>query len=99
MPFYFTPSRYASLFRCTSPPLNAVVAALHHGGFAVSRSHASAGSIKSNAPHTFIGDIFRKWVESNPIKESNIKEGSPAKVLLSRPARYVSGGHRQIKAR
>ena len=102
-PLYFSPTRVASFFHCTSPPLNVVAyvsnpatalfgpltspvisrSALLNGGFSVSRSHAMPGSLKTDAPRTFIHDIMREWIKTYPIKMENIKEGSPARKLLS----------------
>ncbi|KAG9074871.1 RNA methyltransferase tRNA(m5U54)methyltransferase, partial [Ceratobasidium sp. 370] len=77
-PFYFTPSRLSSFFHCNSPPLELVA------GFEVSRSHACAGSLKTNATRAQVYDIMRSWVKLNPVKMENIKEGSPAKSLLAK---------------
>ncbi|ORY73655.1 S-adenosyl-L-methionine-dependent methyltransferase, partial [Leucosporidium creatinivorum] len=82
-PLYFSPTRVASFFHCTSPPLNVVASALLNGGFQVSRSHAFPGSLKTTAPRTFVHDIMREWIKAHPIKMENIKEGSPARKLLS----------------
>lgn len=83
-PFYFTPARVSSAFHATSPPLLKVASAIVNAGYQVSRSHACAGSIKTNAPTQLIFDIIRKWIELNPVKMSNIKDGSPARVLLAK---------------
>ena len=56
-----------------------------NANFAVSRSHAAAGSIKTNAPLSFVFDILREWIKNNPVTMSNIKDGSPARVLLAKP--------------
>lgn len=34
-------------------------------------------------------DIMRKWIQDNPVKMENIKENSPARVLLAQPSKYV----------
>ncbi|KAG0146252.1 hypothetical protein CROQUDRAFT_92868 [Cronartium quercuum f. sp. fusiforme G11] len=83
--FFFTPAKLSGLFHCTSPSLTQVGSALLNSGYQISRSHCQPGSIKTNAPRSFIHDIMRKWIEMNPVKMSNIKEGSPAHVLLSKP--------------
>ncbi|CAE6539109.1 unnamed protein product [Rhizoctonia solani] len=84
VPFYFTPSRLSSFFRCNSPPLDSVASALLHKGFQVSRSHACAGSLKTTATRAQVYDIIRSWVKLNPIKMENVKDGSPTKKLLSK---------------
>lgn len=58
--------------------------ALVNAGYQVSRSHASAGSLKTDAPYSFIFDILREWIKTNPVKMENVKDGSPTKRLLSR---------------
>jgi tRNA (guanine26-N2/guanine27-N2)-dimethyltransferase len=78
-------------FGCVSPssPANphlsrSCSSALLNGGFSISRSHAVPGSIKTNAPRTFVHDIIREWIKTNPVKMGNVKDGSPAKVLLAK---------------
>ncbi|CAE6433487.1 unnamed protein product [Rhizoctonia solani] len=84
VPFYFTPSRLSSFFRCNSPPLDSIASALLHRGFEVSRSHACAGSLKTTATRAQVYDILRSWVKLNPVKMENVKDGSPTKKLLSK---------------
>ncbi|KAF8576392.1 N2,N2-dimethylguanosine tRNA methyltransferase [Ramaria rubella] len=83
-PFYFTPSRVASFFHCSSPSLDEVASALLHAGHPVSRSHACPGSIKTTATRAVVHDIFRSHVKRHPVKMENIKEGSPATALLAK---------------
>ncbi|EGF98457.1 uncharacterized protein MELLADRAFT_113527 [Melampsora larici-populina 98AG31] len=83
--FFFTPAKLSGLFHCNSPSLTNVASALLNGGYQVSRSHCQPGSIKTDAPRSYIHDVMRKWIETNPVKMANIKEGSPAHVLLSKP--------------
>lgn len=85
-PFYFTPSKIASLFHASSPALSVVASALVNGGYRLSRSHACPGSIKTDAPREFLLDIMRKWIETNPVRPQ--KEGTPAKALLDKPATH-----------
>ncbi|KAL7009826.1 RNA methyltransferase tRNA(m5U54)methyltransferase [Cystobasidiomycetes sp. EMM_F5] len=82
--FYYNPSKTASLFHATCPPLLTVASALLNAGHAVSRSHAQPGTIKTSAPTSFVYDIIREWIKANPIKMGNVKDGSPAKALLDR---------------
>ncbi|KAJ6596931.1 tRNA methyltransferase [Mycena vulgaris] len=83
-PFYFTPTRVAKLFHCTTPSFADAASALLHGGHKVSRSHASAGSIKTSATRSEIFDIFRSWIKHHPVKRANISETSPAHRLLEK---------------
>ncbi|KIY72133.1 N2,N2-dimethylguanosine tRNA methyltransferase [Cylindrobasidium torrendii FP15055 ss-10] len=84
LPFYFTPRQLAGFFHCTTPSIGQVASALFHGGHQVSRSHASAGSLKTTATRAEIYDIFRSYVKLNPVKMENISEHSPARKLLSK---------------
>jgi len=54
-----------------------------NGGFAVSRSHACAGSLKTSATRAELHDVFRSWVKNHPVKMENVKDNSPTKHLLS----------------
>lgn len=83
-PLYFSPSKMASLFNATCPPISTFGSALLNAGYEISRSHAVAGSIKTNAPRTFVHDVIREWIKSNPVMMKNVKEGSPAKSLLAK---------------
>lgn len=64
--------------------------ALLNGGYEVSRSHASAGSLKTNAPRSFVFDIVREWIKTNPVTMDNVKDGSLAFRLLAKPQTCVS---------
>ncbi|GAA5973656.1 hypothetical protein JCM8115_006181 [Rhodotorula mucilaginosa] len=83
-PLYFSPSKMASLFNATCPPISTFGSALLNAGYEISRSHAVAGSIKTNAPRTFVHDVIREWIKSNPVMMKNVKDGSPAKSLLAK---------------
>ncbi|GAA5870511.1 hypothetical protein JCM1840_004786 [Sporobolomyces johnsonii] len=83
-PLYFSPARIASYFNALCPPLHTMGSALLNASYTLSRSHAQAGSIKTNAPRTFVHDIIREWIKINPVKMANVKEGSPARVLLEK---------------
>ncbi|UZJ56976.1 hypothetical protein CBS101457_006296 [Exobasidium rhododendri] len=85
VPFYLTPSRISSFFRCNSPPLLVVVSALLHAGHQVSRSHCVAGSIKTSASRKELYDIWRCWIRKNPVKMEGISPNSPAIRLLNKP--------------
>ncbi|KAM0787302.1 hypothetical protein ACM66B_007078 [Microbotryomycetes sp. NB124-2] len=83
-PFYFTPSKTSGLFNAVSPSLQVVGSALLNAGYEISRSHASSGSIKTNASRSFVHDIFREWIKKNPVNIKNVKEGSMAHRMLSK---------------
>lgn len=59
--------------------------ALLNGGYSVSRSHAAAGSIKTDAPVSFVHDVMREWIKEHPVRKDKISEGSPALKLLNKP--------------
>jgi len=83
-PFYFTPSKVASQFHCECPPIDETASAILNAGYAVSRSHACAGSLKSNVPRSVLHDIMRTWILDHPVKLERIKE-EHSKKLLSKP--------------
>ena len=89
VPLYFVPAKVSGLFHSSSPPLVIFASALLNAGYQVSRSHACAGSIKTDAPTSFVFDILREWIKSNPVKMSNVKQNSPTRALLETPQRCV----------
>lgn len=60
--------------------------ALLNAGHRVSRSHAAAGSLKTNASRKQVHDVFRSWVISHPVVMKNLQEDSPKRVLLAKEA-------------
>lgn len=85
VPFYLTPFKISSFFHCNSPPLLTVVSALLFAGHQVSRSHCSAGSIKTSASRKQLFDLWRNWIKLNPVKMQGISLTSPAMTLLTKP--------------
>ncbi|KAJ6502519.1 N2,N2-dimethylguanosine tRNA methyltransferase [Mycena sanguinolenta] len=83
-PFYFTPSKVSKHFHCVTPSFSDMASALLHGGHKISRSHASAGSIKTTATNAELFDIYRSWIKLHPVKMANISPTSPAQVMLAR---------------
>ncbi|KAJ7172448.1 N2,N2-dimethylguanosine tRNA methyltransferase [Mycena filopes] len=83
-PFYFTPTKVAKFFHCTTPSFADVASALLHAGHKISRSHASAGSVKTSATYADIFDIYRSWIKLHPVKTANFSEASPAHRLLAK---------------
>lgn len=47
-PFYFDPAQVSGIFRCECPPITQIASGILNGGFLVTRSHASSGSLKTN---------------------------------------------------
>ncbi|KAJ6547596.1 N2,N2-dimethylguanosine tRNA methyltransferase [Mycena capillaripes] len=83
-PFYFTPPKVSKLFHCETPSFTDMASALLHGGHKISRSHASAGSLKTTATRAEIYDIYRSWVKLHPVKSANISKTSPTHRLLAK---------------
>lgn len=63
--------------------------ALLHLGYDVSRSHAAAGSLKTNASRAVVHDILRVWIEQHPVRMDKIDERSPARKLLAHERQCV----------
>lgn len=87
VPFYFTPGQLSGVFHCQSPSLDSVASALLHAGHSVSRSHAQPGSLKTTATRAEVHDIFRCWIQQNPVNMDKLGEKSPARVLLAKAPR------------
>ncbi|KAF8212204.1 N2,N2-dimethylguanosine tRNA methyltransferase-domain-containing protein [Mycena galopus ATCC 62051] len=83
-PFYFTPAKVSKHFHCVTPSFSDIASALLHGGHKISRSHASAGSIKTTATNAELFDIYRSWIKLHPVKTANISPTSPAVVMLAK---------------
>ncbi|KAJ7111597.1 tRNA methyltransferase [Mycena crocata] len=83
-PFYFTPTRIASFFHCVTPSFGDVASALLNAGHKISRSHASAGSVKTTATRAEVFDIFRSWIKLHPVNSKNISATSLAQRLLDK---------------
>lgn len=82
-PFFFLPQALARVLHCATPPEDAIKGALKGLGYRVTRSHCKAGSIKTDAPWAVLWHVMREWVRQKaPVKEANIKPGSPGYRLL-----------------
>ncbi|KAH0826983.1 N2,N2-dimethylguanosine tRNA methyltransferase [Lanmaoa asiatica] len=90
VPFYFTPGKVAGTFHCSTPSLGDVASALLNAGHKISRSHASAGSLKTTASREVIHDVFRAWAGRHSVRMDRISETSPAARLLSKEIKYVT---------
>ena len=92
-PFFFIPSMLSKIVHARAPSEAEMRGALKHAGFAVTRSHARPGSIKTNAPWSFIWHMMREWVRQKaPIKEDAIKIGTPGHMIMHGVAARESKG-------
>lgn len=66
-----------------------LVSALLNAGYKVSRSHALSGSIKTNAPRSFVFDMIRETVKTNPVRLDKVSETSPTRPLLAKAMTWV----------
>lgn len=77
-PFYFIPSVASKVIHCVTPDENAIKGALLHAGYRVTRSHTKAGTIKTDAPWSFIWKVMREWSrQKSPVKEGAIRDNMP----------------------
>jgi tRNA (guanine26-N2/guanine27-N2)-dimethyltransferase len=84
--FYFVPSKIAGHFHCQTPSLEEIASALLNKGFKVSRSHASPGSLKTNASNREIHDAYRSYIKTNPVRTEKLAETSYTMRLLKKEA-------------
>ncbi|KAG8167145.1 hypothetical protein KVR01_002834 [Diaporthe batatas] len=92
-PFFLLPQALARAVHCATPPEDAFKGALRGLGYRVTRSHCKPGSIKTDAPWAVIWHVMREWVRQKaPVKEANIKPGSPGYRLLGLDAKEKEGG-------
>ena len=82
-PFYVHPAQLSGVIHCITPPEAAIKGALIGLGYRATRSHAKAGSMKTDAPWSVIWHIMREWVrQKSPVKVENIKPGSAGYRIL-----------------
>jgi tRNA (guanine26-N2/guanine27-N2)-dimethyltransferase len=82
-PFFFIPSILGKVFHCLTPHENALRGALKHQGYRVTRSHAKAGSIKTDAPWSVIWEVMREWVKQKaPVKDGAIKKNTAGWAIM-----------------
>jgi len=92
-PFYFLPQALARTVHCATPPEDAIHGALKGLGYRVTRSHCKPGSIKTDAPWAVLWHVMREWVRQKaPVKEANIKPGSPGYRILGLGAKKEGEG-------
>ncbi|ODV91332.1 hypothetical protein CANCADRAFT_24269 [Tortispora caseinolytica NRRL Y-17796] len=83
-PFYFTPSHLAKVVHCVAPNIAVMMSALINGGYKVSGSHCVPGSIKTDAPFSFIWDVYREWIKEHPVSAAKLKDFTAAKAILEK---------------
>ena len=84
-PLFIHPPSLCKALHCNSPPDAAVRGALLGLGYRVSRSHTSAGSIKTDAPWSIIWEVMREWTRQRaPIKKGAITKGTAGWGLMKR---------------
>lgn len=82
VPLYWTLDELCRVVKCPSPSMDIVRSAIMNAGYRVSYSHANSSSIKTNAPHEFMWDFMKKWIESHPCRIPD--PNSPVERLLSK---------------
>lgn len=83
VPLYWTLDELCRVVKCSSPPMDLVRSAIMNAGYQVSYSHANSSSIKTNAPHDFIWDLMKKWIQSHPCRKP--EPNSALERLLNKP--------------
>ncbi|WWD17458.1 N2,N2-dimethylguanosine tRNA methyltransferase [Kwoniella shandongensis] len=84
-PWFFTANRIAKSLHSSSLPMSKILSALLNAGYKISRSHCVAGAVKTDAPRSFIYDIMREEIKTNPIRMDKITEGSPSRNIINKP--------------
>lgn len=96
--FYFAPAKVAGLMNTSVPSFLETTTALLNAGYQVSRSHGIPGSVKTNAPRRKIFDMMRCWIaQFSPVKMENVKDGSPARVMLAKEVNEDEFNFRKIR--
>ncbi|KAL9049514.1 MAG: hypothetical protein Q9162_007185 [Coniocarpon cinnabarinum] len=76
-PFFVIPHSLAGIIHCQAPGEHMLKGAIRHAGFRAARSHCQPGSVKTNAPWTFVWRMMREWVRQKaPLKEGSLKPTS-----------------------
>ncbi|WEW59456.1 RNA methyltransferase tRNA(m5U54)methyltransferase [Emydomyces testavorans] len=102
-PFFFIPSAISKVLHTQTMPEYTLRGALRHLGYKSTRSHAKAGSIRTDAPWSVIWEIMREWVrQKSPVKEGAISEGSAGAGIMRRGREKIdidcnSAGLRSLK--
>ena len=89
-PLFIHPPSLCKALHCTSPPDTALRGALLGLGFRATRSHTSAGSIKTDAPWSIIWEVMREWTRQKaPVKKGAITKGTAGWGLMKRDRKNV----------
>lgn len=97
-PFYFIPSAASKVIHCITPDENAIRGALRHAGYRVTRSHTKAGTVKTDAPWSFIWAVMREWARQKaPVREGACKEGTPGWKVMGLDKKGGEGGEEEVK--
>lgn len=88
-PFYFTANKVHGFAHSSAMPTKQFVSALLNAGYKVSRSHALSGSVKTDAPRSFVYDIIRESAKTRPVRMDKIAEQSPTRTLLEKPMTHT----------
>ena len=89
VPLFYSLSQMCRNLRCSSPGMVKIEAAITNAGYNFSQSATNPDSIKTDAPVSFLWDIFRQWALLNPRDPTKklkrpIDENSPAFKILSK---------------
>lgn len=81
-PFYIVPSQLCKILHCEAPSSNAIRSALLGLGYRVTRSHAKAGSIRTDASWSVMWEIMREWLRQKAPLKRGPKPGTPGFGIL-----------------
>ncbi|XP_065220362.1 tRNA (guanine(26)-N(2))-dimethyltransferase isoform X1 [Planococcus citri] len=84
VPLFYTIDVLSSKIHCPNIPLAKFRSALLNAGYRVSSSHCKVNSIKTDAPQTFIWDVFRQWVKTNPVAQRYLTDDQVTAAILSK---------------
>lgn len=83
VPLYHHLDSLTKVLRCSLPSMAQARSAIMNAGYRVSYSHACKGSVKTDAPNSFMWNLLRKWIEMNSLKKE--MNNCPGKVIISKP--------------
>lgn len=85
IPFYYTTEGLCTVLHCEMMSFPVLRSAFLNAGYRVSLSHCAKDSIKTDAPSSFLWDVFRAWTKEKPVKERHLQDNTPCKNILSKP--------------
>lgn len=98
-PFYLNPPNLGSIVRSPlTPPLEVFTSALFNGGYEASLTHARPGCVKTNAPFSYIWDLYRHWVKMHDKDSASMKDSPGKRILMKEPSQEVSFEYNQKSA-